>query len=192
MRPRTTAAALLASLALVLPTAGQSLAVGHDRDHDTLGELHYRFTDSDQNVRHGTIEPSDNDTCYQLTGTRHHPAFAVENDTDSLALLFEGTNCGGQPEEILEPGDRARNLEVRSVFFKPSDEHHGRHDGRHDSDDGRNDSDDGRHDSDDDDRFDYGDGDRNRPRHAVNQQQAPQAQAGRAQDLFNRVFHPIG
>ncbi|MBT2451595.1 hypothetical protein J7F03_31965 [Streptomyces sp. ISL-43] len=129
MRLRTTAATLLAALALVLPTAGQSLANDHD-DRDSLGELSYRFSD-DGDTRHGRIEPADNDTCYQLThASGNHPAFEVRNDTESLALLFEDRHCGGQAVEALEPGERARDLEVRSVFVKPSDDnHHGRHDG---------------------------------------------------------------
>ncbi|MEV7725824.1 hypothetical protein AB0P15_13915 [Streptomyces sp. NPDC087917] len=177
MRHRTTAAALLASLALVLPTAGLSSASDHDRDHDSLGELHYRYTDGDGESRHGTIEPGDNDTCYQLTGTRRHPAYAVENETDSLALLFEGGSCGGQPEEVLNPGERARNLNVRSVYFKPSDGHHGHHDGRGDEDgrhDGRGD-DEGRHDRGDDDR-----------------RAAPRTAQGPARGLFDGIFHPAG
>ncbi|MEU8436060.1 hypothetical protein AB0F18_24785 [Streptomyces sp. NPDC029216] len=129
MRLRSTAAAALASLALVLPTAGPSLAA-NDHDHDTLGEIRYRFTDDDGEVRHGTIEPADNDTCYRLTGTsRNRPAFTVENDTDSLALVFSDNNCGGEAEEVLRPGERAHDLNARSVFLKPDDDdHHGRHD----------------------------------------------------------------
>ncbi|MET9610076.1 hypothetical protein ABZZ17_34235 [Streptomyces sp. NPDC006512] len=144
MRLRTTAAVLLASFALVLPTAGPSLANDHD-DNDTLGELHYRYTNDNGDSRSRTIEPADNDTCYQLPGTRNNPAYKVENDTDSLALLFEGRSCNGQPQEILEPGDSARNLNVRSVFFKPVDDHHH---GRHDNDNDNNNSDD--HDYDED------------------------------------------
>lgn len=144
MRLRTTAAALLAALALVLPTAGQSLANDHD-DRDSLGELTYRFSD-DGDTRHGRIRPADNDTCYQLThATRNHPAFQVHNKTESLALLFEDSHCGGQAVEALEPGERAHDLEARSVLFKPTDEdgHHGRHDGRDDDrrDDWREDED---------------------------------------------------
>ncbi|MEU8772985.1 hypothetical protein [Streptomyces sp. NPDC048606] len=139
MRMRTTAAALLASLALVLPTAGQSQANANDRDYpDTLGELHYRYVDNGGDTRRRTIEPADNDTCYQLTGTRRNPAYWAKNETDSLAFLYEGTSCGGNPEEILRPGEYARDLNVRSVQFQPTD--HGGHHGRdHDDwDDDRN------------------------------------------------------
>ncbi|GAA0309698.1 hypothetical protein GCM10010302_55530 [Streptomyces polychromogenes] len=138
-----TAAALLAT-ALVLPTAGQSLASDPDHDHDGLGQIHYRFTDDDGDVRHGTIEPADNDTCYRLTGTsRNRAAFAVQNDTESLALVFRDNSCGGEAQEVLRPGERAHDLNARSVYLKPTDDHHH---GRHDRDD------------------DWGDEDRARPR----------------------------
>lgn len=133
MRLRTTAIALTGALALVLPTAGLSYANDHD-DRENLGTLHYRYSD-DGDTRHGRIEPADNDTCYQLTNaSRNHPAFQVRNDTESLAVLFEDRFCGGHAVETLEPGERADDLEVRSVLFKPADDedHHGRHDGRHD------------------------------------------------------------
>ncbi|MCX5375760.1 hypothetical protein [Streptomyces sp. NBC_00091] len=145
MRLRSTAAAaLLASFALVLPTAGQSLANEHDRDG--LGELHYRYSD-DGDVRRRTIEPADNDTCYRLTGTTpNRPAFWVDNDTESLALLYRGDSCGGEAVEALQPGERAHDLSVRSVYFKPS-HHSGHHSGRDDWED-------------DEDRGDWGDEDR--------------------------------
>ncbi|MGE7388514.1 hypothetical protein ACQKM2_23895 [Streptomyces sp. NPDC004126] len=133
MRLRSTAAAaLLASFTLVLPAAGPSLATGHDPYHHSLGEFHYRFAD-DGDTRRRTIEPADNDTCYRLTGTsRNRPAFWVENDTESLALVFRGDSCGGEAQETLRPGERAHDLNVRSVFFKPDGHHGGHHGGRDD------------------------------------------------------------
>ncbi|MFJ3881502.1 hypothetical protein ACIPW5_29135 [Streptomyces sp. NPDC090077] len=127
MRLRSTAAAaLLASVALVLPTAGQSLA--DDRNYG-LGEIHYRYADDDGDVRRRSIEPGNYDTCYRLTGTsRNSPAFFVENETDGLALVYRGDSCGGEAQEVLRPGERARDLNVRSVEVKPSGGHHGRHD----------------------------------------------------------------
>ncbi|MFD8982110.1 hypothetical protein [Streptomyces sp. NPDC059564] len=160
MRLRTAAAAVLASLALVLPTAGQSLAA--DPHHDGLGVLYYRYTDGDSDTRTGQIHPADNDTCYQLTHAQRHPAFAVKNETESVALLFRDGHCGGEPEETLFPDRRTDNLNVRSVLFKPVDGHHGRHD--------------------DDNWEDREDEDRNGgPRHAQN----------RTGDLINRVVHSM-
>lgn len=162
MHLRTTAAALLASLALVLPTAGQSLAA--DPHHDGLGVLYYRFTDGDGEERTGQIHPADNDTCYQLTHAQRHPAYAVKNDTESVAVLYRDGHCGDGSEETLRPGERAYNLNVRSVLFKPAHEHGGRHDEDNWDDRGE-------------------DEDRNGgPRHAQN----------RAGDLFNRVIHTMG
>ncbi|MFF4368991.1 hypothetical protein [Streptomyces sp. NPDC001594] len=131
MRLRSTAtAALLAATALALPVSGQALAAADpDHDHGTLGEIHYRFTDDDGDTRHGTIEPADDDTCYRLTGTsRNRAAFAVQNDTDSLVLVFRDNSCGGEAQEVLRPGERAHDLNARSVYLKPTDDHHGRHD----------------------------------------------------------------
>ncbi|MEV6954351.1 hypothetical protein [Streptomyces sp. NPDC051183] len=169
MRLRTTAAAVLAAVALVLPTAGQSLANDHD-DRESLGELRYRYSDSYGDTRRGEIEPADNDTCYRLTNASgSHPAFEVRNDTESLALLFENRSCNGEAVEALQPGERAHDLEVRSVLFKPT-RHHGRHDdeGRHDG------GHDGRYDEDDEDRTIKG----------VN--------SAAQNDLFTRIFSNIG
>ncbi|MFI5760393.1 hypothetical protein [Streptomyces sp. NPDC051563] len=153
MRLRTTATALVGALMLVLPTAGLSYANDHD-DREHLGTLYYRYTDDDGDRRHGQIRPADNDTCYRLTHTsEHRPAFEVTNETESLAVVYSNRNCGGVPEAELEPGERLRDTDVASVYFKPVDEHHGgRHDWRDEDDnDGRHD---GRHDGRDDDRRD--------------------------------------
>ncbi|MFD7259542.1 hypothetical protein [Streptomyces sp. NPDC059874] len=128
MRLRTTAAVLVGAVALVLPTAGPSLADGHDDWN--LGVLHYRFLDEAGEVRNGQIRPQENDTCYVLTHTsRDEPAIEVKNDTESLAVLFGNRGCNGEAETVLEPGERARNVEVVSVFFKPVGQGG---DGRHD------------------------------------------------------------
>ncbi|MGW6705507.1 hypothetical protein ACWGDE_11535 [Streptomyces sp. NPDC054956] len=171
MRLRTTATALLGALALVLPTAGLASANDHDDDREHIGTLHYRFTDEDDDERRAQIHPADNDTCYRLTHTSEsRPAFDVRNETESLAVLFHDRSCGGEAEAVLEPGERARNVEVASVLFKPADEdHHGRHDGRHDGrDDWRDDED----------------------------RSGGRAAAGpieeRAQDIFDRVFRSNG
>ncbi|MEU8460030.1 hypothetical protein [Streptomyces sp. NPDC029003] len=162
MRPRTIAAAVLASLALVLPTAGQSLADPH---HDGLGVLYYRFADGDGDTRTGQIHPGDNDTCYQLTHAQRHPAFAVKNETESLAVLFRDGSCGGDAQETLRPGERADGLNVRSVLFKPAHEHHGRHD-------------------DDDNNWD--------DRHDEDRSATPRTAQYRAGDLFGRVMGSMG
>ncbi|MCX4528194.1 MULTISPECIES: hypothetical protein [unclassified Streptomyces] len=133
MRVRTTAAALLGALAIVLPTAGPSLATDHDgRDGRTLGELHYRFVDENGYERQAQLQPADNDTCYRLTHTSESdPAYQVRNETRSLAILFDNATCSGREVETLAPGQRSRgNLEVASVLFVPTedDEYHGRPD----------------------------------------------------------------
>ncbi|MGW1777396.1 hypothetical protein [Streptomyces sp. NPDC002104] len=186
MRLRTTAIALTGALALVLPAAGLSYANDHD-DREHLGTLHYRYTDDDGDRRHGQIRPADNDTCYRLTHTsEHRPAFEVTNETDSLAVVYSNRNCGGVPEAELEPGERLRNTEVASVYFKPvDDDHHhgGRHDGR--DDDRRDDwrEDDGRDDRRDDWRDDE---DRSMGGRAA------AAPADRTSHILDSVFRSIG
>ncbi|OKK20533.1 hypothetical protein AMK16_08650 [Streptomyces sp. CB00455] len=140
MRLRTTAAVFAGALALVLPTAGPSLADDHGGRN--LGTLHYRYADGDGDEHEGQIRPAENDTCYVLTRTSEgDPAFEVRNDTESLAVLFDNRNCDGKAERVLEPGQRGRNLEAVSVFFKPAEEDEGRHEGRHEGrdDEGRGD-----------------------------------------------------
>ncbi|MFD8950534.1 hypothetical protein ACFV0B_16905 [Streptomyces xanthophaeus] len=118
MRLRTTAAAVfVGAAALVLPTAAPSLA-----DGPGLGTLHYRFVEDDGDERRAQIRPADNDTCYLLTHTsRSEPAVEVINETRSQAVLFDNPGCSGRAERVLQPGQRARNLEAVAVFFKPAD-----------------------------------------------------------------------
>ncbi|MFJ4778341.1 hypothetical protein [Streptomyces sp. NPDC088762] len=114
MRLRTTAAVFAGALALVLPTAGPSLA--DDHDGRGIGTLHYRLADG----RTAQIRPADNDTCYVLThASEEDPAVDVVNDTESLAVLFDNRTCDGRAERTLRPGERARGVEAVSVFFKP-------------------------------------------------------------------------
>ncbi|WCD88754.1 hypothetical protein KPP03845_105164 [Streptomyces xanthophaeus] len=121
MRLRTTAAAVfVGAAALVLPTAAPSLADGPGGRG--LGTLHYRFVEDDGDERRAQIRPADNDTCYLLTHTsRREPAVEVINETRSQAVLFDNPGCSGRAERVLQPGQRARNLEVVAVFFKPAD-----------------------------------------------------------------------
>ncbi|MGW7189705.1 hypothetical protein ACWGIP_11230, partial [Streptomyces sp. NPDC054838] len=156
MRARTTAAALLGALALVLPASGTSLAADHDDDDGrrSLGRLEYLVDDDEAGGdEHRQIRPADNDTCYRLTGTSwEDPATSVHNETESLAVLFRDRDCGERAERALEPGERVHGVQVRSVLFKPVDDNEGRHEGRHD----------GRGDGRDDDDFGNGDEDRGR------------------------------
>ncbi|MEV6577891.1 hypothetical protein AB0M92_06940 [Streptomyces sp. NPDC051582] len=116
MRLRPTAVAFLGALALVLPTAGPSLAGGHD----DLGRLQYIIDNDDR----AQIRPADNDTCYELTGTsRGRPATAVHNGTDSRAVLYANFGCGGRVERELQPGDTVYDVSVRSVTFVPLRSH---------------------------------------------------------------------
>ncbi|MFC9295246.1 hypothetical protein ACFTWH_25300 [Streptomyces sp. NPDC057011] len=121
MRLSTTAAVFAGALALVLPTAGPSLA--DDHGGRSLGTLHYRFADGNGGERTAQIRPAENDTCYVLTrASENEPAVEVANETESLAVLFDNRSCDGKAERTLRPGERARSVEAVSVLFKPVDE----------------------------------------------------------------------
>ncbi|MFF4431447.1 hypothetical protein ACFYZ4_20030 [Streptomyces sp. NPDC001513] len=167
MRLRTTAAVLVGALALVLPTAGPSLADDHgDR---ALGTLNYRYVNDDDVEENGQIRPADNQTCYVLTRTsRDRPAVAVQNNTRSRAHLFDNRSCSGEEVATLRPDGRVNRVRVVSVYFTPVN---GNDDGRGDwnngGDQGRGDQgrgDQGRDDQagDDQAREDQGRGDQGR------------------------------
>ncbi|MFI1648908.1 hypothetical protein ACH4XT_18485 [Streptomyces avidinii] len=121
MRLRSTAAVIVGALALALPTAGPSLA--DDHGERALGTLHYEYLDASGAPRNGRIRPAGNDTCYLLTRTsRDEPAIEVRNETQSLAVLFDNRSCEGEAETVLQPGGRAKQVEVVSVYFKPVDD----------------------------------------------------------------------
>ncbi|MET9884384.1 hypothetical protein ABZZ20_14770 [Streptomyces sp. NPDC006430] len=210
MRLRPTTAALLGALALVLPTAGPSVAEDFGDDgRRTLGRLEY-VIDHDERAQ---IRPADNDTCYELTDTsRRRPATSVRNETESRAVLFSEHGCGGRAERVLEPGDRVNDVKVLSVTFTPVDDdredHHGRRDERDDDrGDGREENrGDGRGDGRED-QDDFTDEDRGRMRDARQDRgrdEARRPQAGRSgadagrphheggPDLFDSIFKAVG
>ncbi|MFE7100383.1 hypothetical protein [Streptomyces erythrochromogenes] len=121
MRLGTTAAVFVGALALVLPTAGPSLA--DDQGDRALGTLHYRYLDDAGRERQGQIRPADDGTCYLLTGTsRNEPAVDVRNRTRSRALLFDNPGCSGRAVATLRPNGAVSDVEVVAAFFKPVDE----------------------------------------------------------------------
>ncbi|MFD4246153.1 hypothetical protein ACFWP3_31850 [Streptomyces sp. NPDC058525] len=118
MSLRTTAAVFAGALAFALPTAGPALA--DDDGGRGLGTLHYRFIEENGGERRSQIRPADNDTCYLLTDTSSNaPAIDVVNRTRSRAYLYDNRGCAGRAERVLEPGQRARNVSVIAVYFKP-------------------------------------------------------------------------
>lgn len=188
MRLRTTAAVFAGALALVLPTAGPSLAA--DDGDSALGTLHYRFVDERGSERIGQLRPTGNDFCYVLTRTsRDEPALEVRNETPSLAVLFANRSCNGEAEKVLRPGERAQGIEVVSVFFQPADE-----DGQGRDDEGRDDEGREDHGHDDQGREDQGHDDQGREDH-----HGPDQGRGGwwglddrgGEDILDVVFHAI-
>ncbi|WP_405422871.1 hypothetical protein [Streptomyces erythrochromogenes] len=120
MRLGTTAAVFVGALALVLPTAGPSLA--DDQGDRALGTLQYRYLDDAGRERQGQIRPADDGTCYLLTGTsRNEPAVDVRNRTRSRALLFDNPGCSGRAVATLRPNGAVSDVQVVAAFFKPVD-----------------------------------------------------------------------
>ncbi|MFE7185016.1 hypothetical protein [Streptomyces erythrochromogenes] len=120
MRLGTTAAVFVGALALVLPTAGPSLA--DDQGGRALGTLQYRYLDDAGRERQGQIRPADDGTCYLLTGTsRNEPAVDVRNRTRSRALLFDNPGCSGRAVATLRPNGAVSDVEVVAAFFQPVD-----------------------------------------------------------------------
>ncbi|MCX5584411.1 hypothetical protein [Streptomyces erythrochromogenes] len=155
MRLGTTAAVFVGALALVLPTAGPSLA--DDQGDRTLGTLYYRYLDDAGRERQGRIRPADDGTCYLLTGTsRNEPAVDVRNRTRSRALLFDNAGCSGRAVATLRPNVAVSDVEVVAAFFKPVDEA-GQEPGRGDWGNG-GDQNQGRGDQNDEDAADESDG----------------------------------
>ncbi|MFG2980809.1 hypothetical protein ACGFYQ_06045 [Streptomyces sp. NPDC048258] len=198
MRLRTTAVVFAGALALVLPTAGQSLA--DDHSGRTLGTLHYQFVDDDGDERSAQIRPAENNKCYVLTrASDAEPAIEVRNETESLAVLFDNRTCDGKAERVLEPGQRAQDVEAVSVVFEPVDgENAGREDQARD-DQAKHDqpSDDQAKDDqakDDQARDDEGRGDSNGREDHAREDQARDDLEDREdeEDLLDRVFRTIG
>ncbi|MFJ3724877.1 hypothetical protein ACIPYQ_20250 [Streptomyces sp. NPDC090045] len=130
MRLRTTTAVLVGALALVLPTAGPSLA--DDNGDRALGTLNYRFVNDNDVEENGQIRPADNNTCYVLTRTsRDRPAVSVQNNTRSRAHLFDNVSCSGEEVATLRPDGQVNRVKAVAVNFTPVN---GEGDGRGDND----------------------------------------------------------
>ncbi|MEU9251099.1 hypothetical protein AB0D66_04530 [Streptomyces sp. NPDC048270] len=201
MRLRTTAAVFAGALALALPTAGPALA--DDEGGRGLGTLHYRFIEEDGGERRAQIRPADNDTCYLLTHTSSsEPAIDVVNQTRSRAHLYDNRGCSGRAERILEPGQRARNVEVIAVFFRPADgrgdgdggdgrEDHGRGDQGGQGDQGRGEQG-GQGGAGEDGGGDWDQGGRGETGREDGSADTGERAAGAGGDLFSEIFRSVG
>ncbi|MEV6978817.1 hypothetical protein [Kitasatospora sp. NPDC093806] len=107
MRLRTTAAAALGALTLLLAVPNTA--------HAAHGEFLYKVGPG---IPAGMVEPESGD-CINLFGaTEEHPAFAPENFTTSTATVFLDFNCEGDTYYVMNPGKKLGNrLKLRSVIF---------------------------------------------------------------------------
>ncbi|MBW5482513.1 hypothetical protein [Streptomyces bambusae] len=111
MRLRTTAAAVVGALALVLPASGQAFAAD--------GDFHYTFVDHNGAEQSAQIRDLENDKCLPLEHTSAaEPAVEVANETDAVALLFDNAECKGEPRAVAGPGERAGDVHAVAVVFE--------------------------------------------------------------------------
>ncbi|GAA0277585.1 hypothetical protein GCM10010302_14080 [Streptomyces polychromogenes] len=110
MRLRTTAAALAGALALVLPAGAQAFA-------DDGKALNYVYVDQSNQEKNGQLKDAGSDKCHALPSAASEVVEAV-NETDSVALIFDEADCGGEPVATLQPGEKAGDFHAASVVFQ--------------------------------------------------------------------------
>ncbi|ATL27012.1 hypothetical protein [Streptomyces formicae] len=114
MRLRTTVAAALGALALVitLPTSASA----------ATGDFSYRFTGLDGTPQSATLQDPQSPGCVVLPEVADpgssEPAFAPHNDTDVWVMVFTEPNCTGDSWTLRPHGNPATDrLKLRSVFL---------------------------------------------------------------------------
>lgn len=114
MRLRSSVAAAVGSLALVLSVPGSASAV--DSAH---GTFQYRYGSVDAPHFGSLIDP-DTRVCINLpevTDVNYDPAFHPENQTDSTATAWTGPDCTGDYNSINPYKSRNDGFKLRSVLF---------------------------------------------------------------------------
>ncbi|MGW2226959.1 hypothetical protein [Streptomyces formicae] len=114
MRLRTTVAAALGALALVvtLPTSASA----------ATGDFSYKFTGLDGTPQSATLHDPQSPGCVVLPEVADpgssEPAFAPHNDTDVWVMVFTEPNCTGDSWTLRPHGNPATDrLKLRSVFL---------------------------------------------------------------------------
>lgn len=112
MRLRTTLAATVGALALIVSVPGSASAA--------VGEFTYVYIDIAGKPRVGGLVDPDSWVCITIpeaAGEYVPPARSPHNHTAAAALVFTGPHCDGD-EYIIRPGGSAsERLKLRSVFF---------------------------------------------------------------------------
>jgi hypothetical protein len=103
-------AAASASLLFLAVPGSASAADGH---------FEYTYVDQDGERHRTELTDPPSTECVDLPHLTGHPAYDVDNETGSTAILFEDAGCEGESHP-LPPGASASNrLLVRSVLFQP-------------------------------------------------------------------------
>ncbi|MDH6574492.1 hypothetical protein [Kitasatospora sp. MAP5-34] len=111
MRLRNAVVAAVSALGLVLAVPGSALAA--------TGQFRYTFINPDGYEMVGFMNNPPSGECLNLPGRDDDlpPAFAPQNRTDALAIVYVGTDCHGA-RWPLHPGIGASDrLVLRSVEF---------------------------------------------------------------------------
>ncbi|MFJ3925799.1 hypothetical protein [Streptomyces sp. NPDC090022] len=111
MRLRITAAAFVGALALVLPTGAQALA-------DDGKAFNYRFVDESGKEHAAQISDLADGKCLPLHEASADQSLEVSNQTDSVALLFAGKDCSGEPVVAAGPNEENGDFKAGSVRFE--------------------------------------------------------------------------
>ncbi|MFJ9074761.1 hypothetical protein ACIRO3_05840 [Streptomyces sp. NPDC102278] len=113
MKLRHTAAAALASFALILSLPGSASAA--------VGEFHYKYVDEFGQEQPVVLQNPHSGKCinlYVVGEDDELPGYGPQNSTDSTVTVYRGAGCTG-PEWRLRPHGKPATdeLEVRSVRF---------------------------------------------------------------------------
>ncbi|MFC9653458.1 MULTISPECIES: hypothetical protein [unclassified Streptomyces] len=112
MRPRTTLAAAIGALALLVAVPGSASAAE--------GEFTYIYTDIAGKPRvGGVVNPGDRVcvTIPEAAGEYVPPAHTPRNHTTASALVFTGPDCDGEQYSLRPGGSASERLKLRSVVF---------------------------------------------------------------------------
>jgi hypothetical protein len=112
MRFRTTVAAAVGALALIVSVPGSASAA--------VGEFTYVYTDMHGSPQTGTLTHPKSRECITLVeaaGEYVPPAHSPRNRTNATATVFTGRDCDGDHYSLRPGGSAGPRLKLRSVVF---------------------------------------------------------------------------
>ncbi|MFJ9026986.1 hypothetical protein ACIRQP_00385 [Streptomyces sp. NPDC102274] len=112
MRLRTTLAAAVGALALLVSVPGSASAAE--------GEFTYVYTDIAGKPRVGGLVDPESSVCITIpeaAGEYVPPAHTPRNHTTATAFVFTGPDCDGDAYTLRPGGSASERLKLRSVIF---------------------------------------------------------------------------